>query len=103
MLRCLYWITLLIATLIHGINADKSSGLCSKSEFWNNDVAQCVPCHICKQYPKTPSCDTCPPIEPSDSWRYINAGPRGPYVNRLKRQQDPFIQYRFFISSWNSS
>lgn len=35
------------------------SALCSKSEFWNRDVAQCVPCHICKQYPKTPSCDTC--------------------------------------------
>lgn len=69
MLRFLYWITLLITTLIHGINADKSSALCSKSEFWNRDVAQCVPCQICKQYPKTPSCDTCPPIEPSDSWR----------------------------------
>ncbi len=27
MLRCLYWITLLIATLIHGINADKSKNI----------------------------------------------------------------------------
>ncbi|XP_067285583.1 uncharacterized protein si:rp71-1c10.7 [Pseudorasbora parva] len=68
-LRCVYWITLLVATLINGINADTSSALCNKSEFWNRDVAVCVPCSTCKQYPKTPSCDTCPPIEPSDSWR----------------------------------
>ncbi|KAK9965691.1 hypothetical protein ABG768_004768 [Culter alburnus] len=69
MMRCIYWITLLIATLINGINADKSSALCPKYEFWNGDGAVCVPCSTCKQYPKTPSCDTCPPIEPSDSWR----------------------------------
>ncbi|XP_056325563.1 uncharacterized protein LOC130238534 [Danio aesculapii] len=68
-LRCLSWITIVIATLINGINADKSSALCAKSEFWNNDAAVCVPCYECKQYPKIPSCDTCPPIEPSDSWR----------------------------------
>ncbi|KAG1954872.1 tumor necrosis factor receptor superfamily member 12A [Pimephales promelas] len=71
-LRCIYWITLFVATLINGMNADKilsGSSHCEKSEFWNRDVAECVPCSECKQYPKTPSCDTCPPIEPSDSWR----------------------------------
>ncbi|KAK7134829.1 hypothetical protein R3I93_018062 [Phoxinus phoxinus] len=71
-LRCIYWITLLVATLINGINADNilsGSSHCEKYEFWNTDVGVCVPCSECKQYPKTPSCDTCPPIEPLDSWR----------------------------------
>lgn len=35
------------------------SALCAKYEFWNTDGAVCVPCSTCKQYPKTPSCDTC--------------------------------------------
>uniref|UniRef100_A0A673YBN7 TNFR-Cys domain-containing protein n=1 Tax=Salmo trutta TaxID=8032 RepID=A0A673YBN7_SALTR len=33
--------------------------LCSSSEFWSSDIDQCVSCSSCKQYPKTPSCNTC--------------------------------------------
>ncbi|XP_073723116.1 uncharacterized protein [Misgurnus anguillicaudatus] len=69
MARALCWITLVAVTVINGIHADTSSGQCGKYEFWNRDVGVCVPCSICKQYPKTPFCNTCPPIEPSDSWR----------------------------------
>lgn len=35
------------------------SGQCGKSDFYNRDVGECVPCSICMQYPKTPYCNTC--------------------------------------------
>lgn len=35
------------------------AGQCGNSEFWNSDGDVCVPCATCKQYPKTPSCNTC--------------------------------------------
>lgn len=71
MVRAL-WITLVAATVMTGIHADtisSGSARCAKSEFWNRDSEQCVDCSSCKQYPKTPNCDTCPPTEPLDSWR----------------------------------
>lgn len=37
------------------------AGQCRTSEFWNSDLDVCVPCESCKQYPKTPSCNTCEP------------------------------------------
>ncbi|XP_029932906.1 tumor necrosis factor receptor superfamily member 12A [Myripristis murdjan] len=57
-------------TNFYGVNAQKSP--CSTSEFWNSDLDVCVPCASCKQYPKTPSCNTCRPViveDPSDVWR----------------------------------
>ncbi|KAG8009103.1 hypothetical protein GBF38_011715, partial [Nibea albiflora] len=43
---------------------------CGNSEFWNSDGDICVPCATCKQYPKTPSCNTCKSTEESsDVWK----------------------------------
>ncbi|KAI5623277.1 hypothetical protein C0J50_17064, partial [Silurus asotus] len=42
---------------------------CATSEFYNSDLGACVPCSTCIQFPKTPSCHTCPPVKSSDSWR----------------------------------
>ncbi|CAL8379248.1 tumor necrosis factor receptor superfamily member 12A [Gadus morhua] len=52
-----------------GVHAQKSQ--CSSSQFWNSDLEMCVPCASCKQYPKTPSCNTCRVYmeETSDVWR----------------------------------
>ncbi|XP_034049875.1 tumor necrosis factor receptor superfamily member 12A [Thalassophryne amazonica] len=61
---------LLIAavTSIHGANAQKSQ--CKSFEFWNSDLDACVSCALCKQYPKTPSCNTCVYVEESsDVWK----------------------------------
>ncbi|KAM9715816.1 uncharacterized protein ACNS7B_022006 [Menidia menidia] len=53
---------------LHGVSAQKSQ--CGKSEFWNSDLGVCVPCASCKQYPKTPSCNTCKPMEETpDVWK----------------------------------
>ncbi|KAM9424065.1 uncharacterized protein KZ484_001900 [Pholidichthys leucotaenia] len=55
-------------TTIHGVSAQKSQ--CSSSEFYNSDADACVPCASCKQYPKTPSCNTCKAVEEtSDVWK----------------------------------
>lgn len=51
-----------------GIHAEKNPP-CEHQEFYNNDIGECIPCSICIKYPKTPSCDTCPAIQPQDSWR----------------------------------
>ncbi|XP_076025815.1 tumor necrosis factor receptor superfamily member 12A [Genypterus blacodes] len=61
---------LLLAALSHfyGVNAQKSQ--CRSSDFWNSDLDICVPCASCKQYPKTPSCNTCMyEDESSDVWK----------------------------------
>ncbi|XP_016889582.1 tumor necrosis factor receptor superfamily member 12A [Cynoglossus semilaevis] len=61
---------LFIAALTHlqAVSAQKSQ--CGSSEFWNSDSDRCVPCSICKQYPKTPSCNTCtPPDDTPDVWK----------------------------------
>ncbi|XP_034425569.1 tumor necrosis factor receptor superfamily member 12A [Hippoglossus hippoglossus] len=52
----------------HVVSAQKSQ--CGSSDFWNSDLDKCVPCASCKQYPKTPSCNTCkdPEISP-DVWK----------------------------------
>ncbi|KAK2884911.1 hypothetical protein Q8A73_021385 [Channa argus] len=43
---------------------------CGSSEFWNSDLDVCVPCASCKQYPKTPSCNTCKPVDDTaDMWK----------------------------------
>ncbi|XP_069011947.1 tumor necrosis factor receptor superfamily member 12A [Embiotoca jacksoni] len=53
---------------LHGVSAQKSQ--CGSSEFWNSDVDLCVPCASCKQYPKTPSCNTCKYVEVTpDVWK----------------------------------
>ncbi|XP_043957656.1 uncharacterized protein LOC122822792 [Gambusia affinis] len=44
-----------------GLHAEKSQ--CLTSEFFSSDLGVCVPCTSCKQYPKTPSCNTCKPLE----------------------------------------
>ncbi|MED6289384.1 hypothetical protein CHARACLAT_002204 [Characodon lateralis] len=55
-------------TSLHGVIAEKSQ--CRNSEFWNSDLGVCVPCASCKQYPKTPSCNTCKSVEEtSDVWK----------------------------------
>lgn len=55
-------------TNFYGVNAQKNQ--CSSSEFWNTDLDVCVPCASCKQYPKTPSCNTCVSVdETSDVWK----------------------------------
>ncbi|CAB1312314.1 unnamed protein product [Coregonus sp. 'balchen'] len=61
---------LIIATVanLNGVNGQQN--LCSSSEFWSSDIDQCVSCSSCKQYPKTPSCNTCTVTkERSDVWR----------------------------------
>lgn len=45
--------------LILKINVFMFAGQCTSAEFWNSDTDMCVPCASCKQYPKTPSCNTC--------------------------------------------
>ncbi|XP_068610284.1 uncharacterized protein si:rp71-1c10.7 [Brachionichthys hirsutus] len=56
------------ATSVHVVSAQK--GQCGKLEFWNSDMHGCVPCASCKQYPKTPSCNTCKSVEDSpDVWK----------------------------------
>ncbi|XP_019749368.1 tumor necrosis factor receptor superfamily member 12A isoform X1 [Hippocampus comes] len=50
--------------------AHERSAKCGLSEFWNSDLDACVPCASCKQYPKTPSCNTCKLVEEtSDVWK----------------------------------
>ncbi|XP_019938349.1 tumor necrosis factor receptor superfamily member 12A [Paralichthys olivaceus] len=52
----------------HVVNAETS--LCGNLEFWSSDADGCMPCASCKQYPKTPSCDTCKPDEDTpDVWK----------------------------------
>ncbi|KAL0984309.1 hypothetical protein UPYG_G00139760 [Umbra pygmaea] len=64
---------LIIASVanLYGVNGQK--GQCSSLEFWSADIDDCVLCSTCKQYPKTPSCNTCkfPPVESPDDdvWR----------------------------------
>ncbi|XP_061564763.1 tumor necrosis factor receptor superfamily member 12A [Cololabis saira] len=61
---------LVVATVatFHGVSAQKSQ--CGISEFWNSDLHVCVPCASCKQYPKTPSCNTCKYVEETpDVWK----------------------------------
>ncbi|XP_037134272.1 tumor necrosis factor receptor superfamily member 12A isoform X2 [Syngnathus acus] len=63
---CGFFVALLSA--FHGTWAQKSK--CGLSEFWNSDLDACVPCASCKQYPKTPSCNTCKLVEEtSDVWK----------------------------------
>ncbi|XP_077407936.1 tumor necrosis factor receptor superfamily member 12A [Vanacampus margaritifer] len=63
---CGFFVALLSA--FHGVRAQKSQ--CGISEFWNSDLDVCVPCASCKQYPKTPSCNTCKLVEEtSDAWK----------------------------------
>ncbi|XP_070783416.1 tumor necrosis factor receptor superfamily member 12A [Enoplosus armatus] len=58
----------LIIAAFYGVSAQKSQ--CGSSEFWNSDLDVCVPCASCKQYPKTPSCNTCKSVEEtSDVWK----------------------------------
>ncbi|TSK14733.1 hypothetical protein Baya_0716 [Bagarius yarrelli] len=59
---------LVAGTHLSGTNAEKSSS-CAKYEFFNSDLGDCVPCSTCIEFPKTPSCNTCPPMEKHDSWR----------------------------------
>eukprot|EP00064_Thunnus_orientalis_P001344 superscaffoldBa00000091_g1347 len=55
-------------TSFHGVSAQK--GQCGNSDFWNSDLDICVPCASCKQYPKTPSCNTCKSVEDTpDVWK----------------------------------
>ncbi|XP_054605112.1 uncharacterized protein si:rp71-1c10.7 [Nothobranchius furzeri] len=55
-------------TSLHGLSAEISQ--CHSSEFWNSDLGVCVPCDSCKQYPKTPSCNTCKSVDKtSDVWK----------------------------------
>ncbi|XP_012718556.2 tumor necrosis factor receptor superfamily member 12A [Fundulus heteroclitus] len=55
-------------TGLHGVIAEK--GQCGSSDFWSSDLGVCVPCTSCKQYPKTPSCNTCKSVEEtSDVWK----------------------------------
>ncbi|KAK1793968.1 hypothetical protein P4O66_010888 [Electrophorus voltai] len=61
-------LVLVAGTHLRGIKAEKDPA-CKKFEFLNSDIDECIPCSICLQYPKTPSCETCPHIEPRDSWR----------------------------------
>ncbi|XP_054609620.1 tumor necrosis factor receptor superfamily member 12A [Dunckerocampus dactyliophorus] len=59
---------LFVAFVIHGVYAQKSQ--CGSSEFWNSDLDVCMQCASCKQYPKTPSCNTCKSVEEtSDVWK----------------------------------
>lgn len=52
----------------HEVSAQKSQ--CTSAEFWNSDTDMCVPCASCKQYPKTPSCNTCKSVEETpDVWK----------------------------------
>ncbi|XP_013863613.1 tumor necrosis factor receptor superfamily member 12A [Austrofundulus limnaeus] len=53
---------------LRGACAEKSQ--CPNSEFWSSDLGFCVPCASCKQYPKTPSCNTCKFVEEMpDVWK----------------------------------
>ncbi|CAJ1080840.1 tumor necrosis factor receptor superfamily member 12A [Xyrichtys novacula] len=55
-------------TNFYGVSAQKSQ--CGNSEFWNSDIGVCLSCSSCKQYPKTPSCNTCKSVdEPYDGWK----------------------------------
>ncbi|XP_037547019.1 tumor necrosis factor receptor superfamily member 12A [Nematolebias whitei] len=55
-------------TSLHGARAEKSQ--CPNSQFWSSDLDVCLPCATCKQYPKTPSCNTCKSVEEaSDMWK----------------------------------
>ncbi|XP_028332048.1 tumor necrosis factor receptor superfamily member 12A [Gouania willdenowi] len=55
-------------TSLHCASAQKS--LCKSSEFWNADMDVCISCSSCKQYPKTPSCNTCKSVdETHDVWK----------------------------------
>ncbi|XP_013769306.1 tumor necrosis factor receptor superfamily member 12A [Pundamilia nyererei] len=55
-------------TTFHGVSAQKSP--CRSSEFWSSDYDGCLPCESCKQYPKTPSCNTCKSVdETPDVWK----------------------------------
>ncbi|XP_017273739.1 tumor necrosis factor receptor superfamily member 12A [Kryptolebias marmoratus] len=61
---------LLLATVtgLYGASAEKSQ--CHITEFWSSDLGVCVPCATCKQYPKTPSCNTCKAVEERpDVWK----------------------------------
>nr|XP_061807729.1 tumor necrosis factor receptor superfamily member 12A-like [Nerophis lumbriciformis] len=45
-------------------------GQCGISEFWSSDLDGCMPCASCKQYPKTPLCNTCKVVEETpDVWK----------------------------------
>ncbi|XP_077481476.1 tumor necrosis factor receptor superfamily member 12A [Stigmatopora argus] len=51
-----------------GAYAQKSQ--CGISEFWSSDLDGCMPCASCKQYPKTPLCNTCKVVEETpDMWK----------------------------------
>ncbi|XP_029313071.1 tumor necrosis factor receptor superfamily member 12A [Cottoperca gobio] len=55
-------------TNFYVVSAQKSQ--CGSLEFWNSDLDVCVPCASCKQYPKTPSCNTCKyEDETPDVWK----------------------------------
>ncbi|KAL4659857.1 tumor necrosis factor receptor superfamily member 12A [Arapaima gigas] len=97
--------------MILGAGTNAQNSKCARDEFWNTDIAQCVPCTTCQKYPKTPSCDTCLPMEKGpDVWKLaaitsfstlaivLLAGPRGkaPYVSLLRRPLDLFIKHEHF-------
>ncbi|KAJ8362359.1 hypothetical protein AAFF_G00378290 [Aldrovandia affinis] len=89
----LYGIILVTAVNFRGTESHKSE--CDSAEFWNSDADQCVPCSTCKQFPKTPSCDTCTVSdETSYAWK-MAAITRGeePYVSLSRRLQDHCIKY----------
>ncbi|KAL6095202.1 uncharacterized protein ACO6RY_16451 [Pungitius sinensis] len=67
-LRALCVLTIAAATHFYGVGAQKSQ--CGSSEFLNSDLGVCLPCSSCKQYPKTPSCNTCKSVDQApDVWK----------------------------------
>ncbi|KAI3365633.1 hypothetical protein L3Q82_010708, partial [Scortum barcoo] len=67
-LRALCGLIIAAVTNFYGVSAQKSQ--CGSSEFWNSDLDVCLPCASCKQYPKTPSCNTCKSVdETPDVWK----------------------------------
>ncbi|XP_056286384.1 tumor necrosis factor receptor superfamily member 12A isoform X3 [Pseudoliparis swirei] len=66
--RALCALLIAAATHLYGAGAQRSQ--CGGLEFWNSDLDVCVPCASCKQYPKTPSCNTCLSVdEAPDVWK----------------------------------
>ncbi|CAB1451334.1 unnamed protein product [Pleuronectes platessa] len=77
---------------LHVASAQKSQ--CGRSEFWNSDLDMCVQCASCKQYPKTPSCNTCIPAEVTP-----DVPTNCLYVNPLKKLRGHYIKLKHFTSS----
>lgn len=66
--RALCGLILAAVTGLHGVSAQKNQ--CGIREFWSSDLDLCLPCSSCKQYPKTPFCNTCNSVEEThDVWK----------------------------------